>query len=74
MGKEHVMARVIFDGLTVEQAKMFAHWFEGQGEQNISVWAECQDPPIDAPLTNMKAKPSWLEQHGEDFIVHCHTP
>lgn len=67
------MARVIFDGLTIEQARQFAHWFEGQGEQDIVVWFECQDPPIDPPRTNMKAKPRWMEEQGEDVIVHCCT-
>lgn len=43
------MAKVIFDGLTVEQAEMMAHWFEGQGEQDIVVWAECQDPRLKLP-------------------------
>ena len=69
-----IMARVIFDGLMPEQAKHFAHWFEGQGEQDIVVWFESQDPPVDPPMTNMKAKPRWLEQHDEVVIVHCHTP
>ena len=40
------MARVIFGGLTSIQAKCMAHWFEGQGEQDMSIWFECQHPVI----------------------------
>lgn len=68
------MARVIFDGLTVEQAKEFAHWFEGQGEQDIVVWFESQDPAIEPPQVDVDAGPKWLEREGDDFVVRCCTP
>jgi len=67
------MARVIFDGLTIEQARHFARWFEAQGEQDIVVWFECQDPPINPPRTDMKAKPRWMEEQEHDIVVHCCT-
>ena len=31
------MARVIFDGLTPEQANTLAEWYEGQGEQDADI-------------------------------------
>ena len=63
------MAKVIFDGLTKEQAKQLANWYEGQGEQDASVWFECQDNPVEVPLvrsikTNKKTG---------DVSVECYT-
>ena len=35
------LSGVIFDGFeTEEQAKAFAQWYEGQGEQESGVWLE----------------------------------
>lgn len=67
------MARVIFEGLTSAQAEMIAHWFEGQGEQNLYEWASCQDDDVKPPLTDCK-DPNWLAVDGDDVIVKCYTP
>lgn len=31
---------------TEEQAQAFWEWYEGQGEQNLSDWMDCQDNDI----------------------------
>lgn len=66
------MARVIFDGLTIVQAKEFASWFEGQGEQDLGIWLEPRG--VKAPYVDVQARPRWLEKNDDDFTVHCHTP
>lgn len=35
------------------QAETFVHWYEGQGEQDITVWLECRDD-IDVKYINTK--------------------
>lgn len=46
------MARLIFEGLTLEQAKELAHWYEGSGEQQAADWFECRDADLDAPMAD----------------------
>lgn len=67
------MARVIFEDLTLEQAEVFAHWFEGQGEQDCTVWFEEQQVP--SPMTDVRRK-GWLkvDKATQTVTVHCHTP
>lgn len=62
------MARVIFDGLTKEQAKVFAEWFEGQGEQDCEIWFDENGVP--SPLVDVKQE---FQYQGDDVIVHCKT-
>ncbi len=64
------MARLILDGLTKKQAKALADWFEGQGEQDCAVWLE--DRRVKCPHVDYEK--GWLEESGDDIIVHCHTP
>lgn len=35
------MAKLIFEGLTMAQAKMLGEWYGGQGESDADVWFEC---------------------------------
>lgn len=58
------MAKCIFDNLTEEQAEILANWFEGQGEQDSSIWFENRD--VQNPLTNSIKK---LE--NGDVVVEC---
>lgn len=44
------MAKVIFEGLTAEQAITLARWYEGQGEQSADVWFDCNGVPT--PMTD----------------------
>ena len=63
------MARVIFEVPTLEQAKVFADWYEGQGEQNADVWFECRQ--LDTPITNCFREGGCIEVQGDDVIVYC---
>jgi len=65
------MARCIFDGLTLEQAKVLANWFEGQGEQDCITWFE--DRGVDSPNTDVARKGGYSEinKDKEEVIVYC---
>lgn len=65
------MARFIIDGITIEQAKELAHWYEGQGEQEASGWFECQDGGIEAPMTEMDHEPSWINETKDEVTIYC---
>ena len=65
------MARLIIDGLTSEQAKELAHWFEGQGEQDCATWFECRDVS-NPPTADVQRKGGWMETNGDDTILYCH--
>lgn len=62
------MARVVFEDLTLEQAKVFADWFEGQGEQDCIPWFE--DCNVPAPMADVQRK-NWLEEKEDEIVVHC---
>ena len=66
------MAKLILEGLTVEQAKVLAEWFEEDGEQQCHVWFAALG--VKSPVTNMKRDGGCFETIGDDTIVHCHTP
>ena len=65
------MARLIFEGLTPEQANQLAHWFEHQGEQYCVEWLEINEVP--SPMVDVKQK-GCISQIGEDTFVKCYTP
>jgi len=64
------MAKVVFENLTLEQAKTFASWFEGQGEQDCCVWFE--ENKVDAPLVDV-VKPNWItvDEQNQTVTVLC---
>lgn len=40
------MVRLVIEGFkTLEDAMEYASWFEGQGEQDASIWMEMNDKP-----------------------------
>ncbi len=61
------MAKLIFEGLTLEQAKCFAYWFEHQGEGDMCSWFMMDQ--IKVP--KVVYKDNWLEINGENVIVYC---
>lgn len=63
------MARVIIEGLTLEQAKAFADWYEGAGEQDACYWFDERN--IKSPMTDVQRKGGFMEVKGEDVIVYC---
>lgn len=62
-----LVARLIFDGLTKEQAEELANWYTISGEQSaddhFDIVGECEAPMVD---TRRK-----IEHDGDDVIVHC---
>ena len=60
------MARLIFNGLTDEQAREFANWFEGQGEQDISYWFENRDipPPFTSQISVLPNGDVMVDTHS----------
>jgi hypothetical protein len=64
------MARFVLDNLTIEQAKILAMWFSGQGEQDCSYWFEEQN--VRAPSVNIQ-NPKWLTVSEDTITVDC-TP
>lgn len=65
------MARCIFENLTLEQAKILASWYEGQGEQDTSYWFEEND--LETPMTDVRRKGGYMEIDGDDVIVYCRS-
>ena len=66
------MAKLILDGLTADQAKHLADWFEGQGEQDCAFWLENQG--VKSPLTDVCRQGGCFETIGDDTVLHCYTP
>lgn len=64
------MAKLVFENITLEQANMLANWYEGQGEQEASMWFECQSEEIKAPITNMSKEGGWKQVKGETVTIH----
>lgn len=63
------MARVIFEGLTLKQAEVFAEWYEGQGEQDAGVWFEDRD--LETPMTDCGRKGGYKKVDGDTVTVYC---
>lgn len=62
------MARLIFEGISLKDAKIFANWYEGQGEQDAAIWFEDRDSH--APLTDVSRKGGYMEVNGDNVIVY----
>jgi hypothetical protein len=63
--------KVVFSGFeTEEQAKHFANWFEGQGEQDCSIWME-EHAKINAVNVDMSkyAKQGGFTANKENEII-----
>lgn len=66
------MAKLIIDGITENQAKVFAEWYEGQGEQDADFWFEINGNGEPAPLTDVRREGGYLEKTLDgDFVMHC---
>lgn len=57
---------VTIHGMTAEQAKQFAHWYEGQGEQDASVWFEIHN--IETPITDVRRKGGFMKVDKEGNV------
>lgn len=63
------MARCIFENLTKAQAETMAHWFEGQGEQDMDEWFDIHEVPS---FTVDVEDKECIKVSGDDVIVQCH--
>jgi hypothetical protein len=62
------MAKIIFEVPTFAQAKMMASWYDGQGEQDIGVWAE-----VSGVVSPMVQNITFSEEE-EIVTVSCRNP
>ena len=62
-------ATLIFKGLTLEQAKCFASWYEGQAEQD-TCWFDEQGIPC--PQSNVGRKGGYSVVDSDTKTVTCH--
>jgi len=62
------MARLIIENLSIEQAKELASWYEGQGEQDASVWFEINEIPT--PHVDVWRQP-WLELDDDTVTIYA---
>lgn len=61
------MFKVVVNGFATEkQARAWISWYEGQGEQDASVWADCQDEPF--PHMTVMGK-DWLKVDGNELSI-----
>jgi len=67
------MAKLILDGLTLEQAKELAAWFEGQGEQDAMTWFDCQTNPLPHVYTDVGGSQEAITVTGDTVIVRCRS-
>ena len=63
------MAKVIFEDLTMEQAKTLASWYSGQGEQDCAIWFDTGDIPVPY-VDDVKTK---IDEETETVVIHCET-
>ncbi len=66
------MAKLIFEGITLKQARELAYWFEGQGEQEAAEWFDIAHTP--SPTTI--AGPDWItiDEANEIITLQLTTP
>ena len=64
-------ATLIIKGLTMEQAKMFTSWYEGQGEQDASIWFE--ENRVSTPYANVFKKDE-IDESTQTITSYMHTP
>lgn len=51
--------KLVIDGFnTISEAKAFVDWYEGQGEQDASIWFECRKDEGEIPSSSMLCESS----------------
>jgi hypothetical protein len=69
---EEIMAKVVIEGMDLEQAKEFAHWYEGSGEQGADLWFDCNG--LKAPMTDVGREGGGfmrVDEKTETVTVYC---
>lgn len=65
-GANKTMAKLIFENISLKQAEAAAKWFEGQGEQDMTLWFDemsCKSFIVDVD------KKDWIKIDEENQIV-----
>ncbi len=62
------MARLVFENISLEDAKIFLHWYEGQGEQQADDWFIENDSR--APLVDVCRKDGCYKVNNDEVIVY----
>lgn len=63
------MARLILENIGVEQAEALAHWYEGQGEQDSSIWLEAAR--LKPVYADVGRKGGCIEVDKDTVILYC---
>ncbi len=65
--ERETMAKLIFEGLSLTQARVFASWYEGQGEQEAEVWFDNQG--VETPITDCGRDGGYVEIDKKKEVV-----
>lgn len=67
------MAKLILTNISLKQAKLFADWYEGQGEQDADIWFDIHGE--ETPMVDVQRK-NWLEvdKDAQTVTIHCQSP
>ena len=69
------MAKLIIDGLTPNQAKVLADWYDGQGEQDASIWFDYNGNGDEAPMVDNGREGGCEEIDADGNVtLHCESP
>jgi hypothetical protein len=66
------MAKLIFEGLTLNQAKALAEWFEGSGEQDAHNWFDDSAPEEEYVYANVSRDDAeYIKVEGDTVTLFC---
>ena len=67
------MATLKITGLTMNQAQVLAEWYEGQGEQDATVWFEENGNGEDSPNADVHHKGGCIkvDKQNEEVTLYC---
>ena len=70
------MAKLILDGFdTIKDAKEYAHWFTGQGEQDACIWMDENNDGRHF-LANVGRNSGWIKIDNEngEITIYVYNP
>jgi hypothetical protein len=66
------MPKLIIEGMTAKQIKVFTEWFEGLGEKQADEWFDINDVP--APSTDVLRPGGYRDIHDNgDITMYIRT-
>jgi hypothetical protein len=63
------MPKLIIEVPTLKQAETLARWYEGQGEQDASVWFDIHE--VETPLADVGRKGGYMKTKGDTVTLYC---